>query len=1098
MSAACPACDSKHRAGAKFCSECGAALARCCPACGEPVGVAAKFCADCGASLGPAETAFAASGSAPALSPPEGERKQVTVLFADVARSMDLAESLDPDEWAQIMEGLVALCREAVEHVGGTVDKFTGDGVMALFGAPVAQEDHARRACLAALRLVADARGYAEGVRARHRLELGVRVGLNSGEVVAGAVGGAGYTAIGHTVGLAQRMEGLAEVGTVNLSAYTAALVAGQFPVLDRGEMTVKGAQDPLRVFVLQDGPGVAPRPAGSTRLVGRDEELATLQAALDRARHGNAQVVGLVGEAGAGKSRLCEELASYAETSGFVVRRTAGVSHAREVALLPIVGLFRNYFLVTSEDTAAQVRAKVATRVLALDPGLEPELALVFDFLAVPDPAIPVPQLGADARRRRMLDVLRRVTQKRSQEQAVLFLLEDLHLFDAESVAFLHAWLPSFPGSRTMLVVNFRPEFVAPWTNHSYYRQLPLAPLDDRAVGELIAARLGPGPEMATLTEALCVRAGGNPFFAEELVRGLVDGGFVRGEPGAYALTRPLEDLRVPPTVQAVLAARIDRLGSREKAILQAAAVIGRVFSEAVLLHVSGLSDVELLDGLHALRAAELVQETETPGEYRFWHPLTQEVAYGTLLGAARRRVHHAVALAVPGSDPSREEENAALVARHFEAAGEPLEAARWQLRAGIRAMYGNFDEAMRQFRSVIDHLRGLPETEDVLALGVRARTLLLRLGARTGMDSAETEQLFAEARPVAQRLQEPGLLSGLSIADGVARVMGGDGTGSVASYREACRYSDQIGEPGLRAPARFGMCLALSYTGPPGAGLALLEELFALCEGDVRTGMAQFGYSVHDSAVFMQSMLLMSAGRLVEARQKVEHADALFQKRPVAEWQSWNLAQRAYLADLTGNQNDLDKAATAARQAHALATDSGNLTAAIRARQALGVVLLLRGSADEAATVFTDALAQARKHRSGLQEESSLLAHLARTHLALADAESARAAADEAVAVADRQGARVYGCLTRAVHARVLRKTAAQAADLDAARAAVATGSAIAAEIGARTYTAFLAEQGARLSEDPRQLERAAGEYDAIGATGHVARLAAGLAAG
>jgi class 3 adenylate cyclase len=1087
----CAGCGRRNRADARFCTGCGRSLAPVCPACGRPSHGGERFCSQCGAPL---DAKIAAAAAVPA---PEGERKQVTVLFADVVASMDLAERLDPDELTEVMQGLFAICGEAVEAFGGTVDKFTGDGIMALFGAPVALEDHARRACHAALELVESAAEYGLSLRARG-IELAVRVGLNSGEVVAGSVGAA-FTAVGHTVGLAQRMESLAEPGTARVSEHTRALVGDEFALRDLGPTQVKGSSVPVRVFALDAAAGgsasAGRRRTGSARLVGRDEELAGLQAALRAAMDGRAQVVGLVGEAGAGKSRLCAELARCAAELGVTVRQTAGVSHARSAPLLPILGFLRSYFGVDGADPAAVVRAKVAAQLVGPDAALETDLGLLLDFMEVPDPARPAPQLGPEVRRRRVLELFRRTTARRSEQQTLLLILEDLHWFDPHSVAFLEAWLPSFAGTRTLVVANFRPEFRAPWMGHSYYRQCPLGALGDSAVLELLDELLGPDPSLTMLSAQLRARTGGNPFFVEESVRALAADGTLAGAPGAYRLTRPTAQVRVPATVQAVLADRIDRMSATDKAVLHAAAVIGRVFTDRVLGLVTDVDVDTRADALRALCSVELLQPAGTAGEYRFWHPLTQEVAYGSQLAASRRRLHARAAQALIALGPDRHDELAPQIAAHFEAAGEDMEAARWQLRAGARAMRGDYAEAQRRLRSVVDHLALVAESDEALTLGVQARALLLRVGAITGVDPAVVDQLLVEARRSAERLGDPALLSVVSIADGSRRLYSGDPARGGDSFQEALRHAERAHEPGLMAFAEVAPANCCVFTGPLPQGLRAVERALALCGEDPLTGAAEIGYSVHDTACALRAMLLVQSGELIEAHRASHTALAFFELRPMALWHSWALATLALLADLRGEWAHPDEPAKVLDLALALARDSGSTTAEVRALQAAGVAALLDGRPRAAAATLAEALAEARTRRSGLQEEASLLAHLARAHLANGVTAEARAAAAEAVAVARRQGAKVMECQAQWVLARVLRESARDEADVAAARAAVIAGEALAAETGAATYTPFLAEERARQDGGRAALAAAADDYEAVGATGHARRVRSDL---
>ncbi len=1006
------------------------------------------------------------------------------MLFADVVRSMELAERLDADKLSEVMQGLFAVCQEAVQEFGGTVDKFTGDGVMALFGAPVAQEDHARRAAHAALALLERAQVYAAGLP---EIELAVRVGLNSGEVVAGSVGEA-FTAIGHTVGLAQRMESLAEPGTVRLSEHTAALLGSAFLLRDLGMAAVKGASTAIGSYALgaAAGPTAARRASGSARLVGRDVELALLMTALEAAQGGRGQVIGLLGEAGAGKSRLCEELALAAAARGVAVARTAGVSHAQAVPLLPILGLLRDMFGIADTDSAAEVRAKAAAAFLAIDPEFEADLALVFDFLEVPDPERPAPQLGPEARRRRVLEMFRRATARRGATQTRLLILEDLHWFDSHSVAFLQEWLPAFPATRTLVVTNSRPQFQAPWMNASSYRQVPLAPLDAAAVEELLAELLGADPSVATLTADLRTRAGGNPFFVEELVRGLAADGTLTGEPGSYRLTRASSQIRVPVSVQAVLAERIDRLAPREKIVLQAAAVIGRTFGESVLAAVADTEPDALRAVVRALCAAELLQETADEATLRFWHPLTHEVAYGTLLLASRRRLHARTAQAMIEVGEDRHDEIAPLVADHFAAAGDDLNAARWHLRAGHRAISSDSAEAQRRWRLTLAHLDEMEESAETLAWGARTRTCMARVGSRTGMELNECLHLVGEARRDATTLGDPGLLALVAVAEGVTRQMHGQMAEGLACFREAISQSNRSDERHVRAYARYAVVFGLASVGPMTEAAGTLAQLDEICGTDPMTGVDAVGYNVHDTGLVFGSRCSTAAGQLGEARAQQRRALEFYALRPMAEFHVWALAQSAHIANFTGAADDVDAAAGDAAAALALALDVNNVMCTIKAEQAAGLAALLQGDADTAAALLMQALDRGRTHGCVL-DEGSALAYLARAQLALANPTAARERAAEAVEVARRQGARVIECHALLTQAQILRGTG----DLAGARAAVDAGEALAAETGAATYAAFLAEERARLDEDPSALKACADGYDAIGATGHARRL-------
>ncbi len=1042
----------------------------------------------------------AGGGALPETQLLEGERKQVTVLFADVAGSMDLAQGLDPEEWAGIMDHLFALAADGVERFGGTVDKFTGDGIMAVFGAPVAQEDHARRACHAAVHLVNVAASYAVELRRSHGLNLALRIGLNSGEVVAGRVGGAKsgeYTAVGHTVGLAQRMEALAEPGTVYLTGNTARLVAGHFRLRNLGPFAVKGSAAPVHVHVLE---GTGPRRRGIARwrarapLVGRADELAVLTAALARARAGTAQVVGVVGEPGVGKSRLCEEFARTATAiEGITVRRASGFSHTSGIPLVPVLELLRDYFGITDADSPRDAREKIAGRLLLLDSAFEAALPLLFDFLEVPDSERPAPRLAAEARLRRVFDVLRRLTRRRSDDQeTVLLLLEDLHWWDAESDAFLAELIGLYPGTRTLLVANYRPEYEAPWMRHSFFHRLPLNPLSADATKELLGALLGSHPSVTTLTAQIGERTGGNPFFVEEVVRSLVEDGTLAGDPGAYLLTRPPTEVRVPATVQATLAARIDRLADRDKELLQTAAVIGRSFPEAVLAAVSGWPDDNLAAGLRRLCEAEFLQEEAAwpAAEYRFWHVLTAEVAYSTLLVERRRRLHRAVAAALADLDPARNDERASLIASHYAHAGEQLECARWEDRAAGWSQRRDFSEAAGRWRHVLDMLDGLPETEETLHLGVRVRAHLVRSGARIGLPPDETGSFFADAEALAERLGDPALQVLLLFARGGELFVRGEIAASRAAYDRARQVAAASGDGAARALAAAGF-IYQPYVDALPASLRQMAEVTEATADDLHLASRELGYNVLIRSMQHRAETLALAGHLHEALSDTERAVALARDHAQTELLPFGLADLARLRELIG---DLEDAVESGATAVALTEDSGNTFIQVIALHALGAAEQLAGRPERAEAVLGQAVSLARSHHSGLFDEAYLLARLAAARLAQDDLPGARSLADEAVEVARHQGAPMVECFCLLTRTRVL---AASGDEMHtAALADVEAGLAIAAEVSAVTYAAFFEEELARLHDDANRLALAIGRYRDIGATGHARRLEAELA--
>ena len=581
-----------------------------------------------------------------------GERKQVTVVFADVKGSMDLAEQVDPEKWRAIMQRFFDLLCEGVQEFGGTVDKFTGDGIMAVFGAPVAQEDHAQRACYAALRMGELARDYAVELRRTLGLSFATRIGINSGEVVAGEIGPEGsreYTAIGHTVGLAQRMEALAEPGSVFVAEATERLAHGYLDLADLGEFEVKGASQPVRVFELR-GIGAArsrldlSRERGFSRFVGRAREMEILEQALTDADEGRGCVIGIVADAGIGKSRLCHEFAERCRARGIEVYDAQCQPHGEAIPLMPVLQMMRGYFGIEEDEDERLAREKVAGRALLLDPAFNQDLPLIFDFLGIPDPKRPAPQMSAEARQRGLQGVVQHLMRAPNRDSTAINLVEDLHWIDEGSDGFLAAQIAAVGGTRTLLIANFRPEYTADWQRSEVYRGVFLVPLTPADTKELFEDLAGTDPSLDGMAELLHERTGGNPFFVEEVVRELVEDGHLNGERGTYRLVGSIEQIRVPASVQAVLAARIDRLPDHAKRMLQAASVIDTDVPQPTLERVAGAtSSGELEEPLKDLITAGFLYEAELYPErvLAFRHPLTREVAYNSQLAEQRAATH-------------------------------------------------------------------------------------------------------------------------------------------------------------------------------------------------------------------------------------------------------------------------------------------------------------------------------------------------------------------------------------------------------------------------------------------------------------------------
>jgi class 3 adenylate cyclase/tetratricopeptide (TPR) repeat protein len=685
----CPECQQDNPAGAKFCRDCGRRLESVCPACGHGNLPDSRFCNECGKPIA------ASSAAAPALASPqsytprylaekiltsrhalEGERKQVTVLFADMKGSLELLADRDPEEARKLLDPVLERMMEAVHRYEGTVNQVMGDGIMALFGAPLAHEDHAVRACYAAFAMQQAIRRYTAEIRRDHGIEVQIRVGLNSGEVVVRTIGSdlrMDYSAVGQTTHLAARMEQLATPGSTRLTSDTLRLAEGFIQVVPMGPMPVKGLANPVQVFELV-GPSAtrtrlqAAAARGLTRFVGRGRELDHLRQVLDKARAGQGQVVAVVGEPGVGKSRLVWEFIHSHRTQGWLVLESSSISYGKASPYLPVIDLCKSYFRIETRDDARGIQEKVTGKLLTLDESLRP---LVPGFLALLD--VPADDASWDAldpgqRRRRTVDGLRRMLLRESQIQPLCLVFEDLHWVDTETLGLLDALVESLPTARILLLVNYRPEYSHGWGSKTYYSQLRLDPLPAESADELLRSLLGEHADLEPIKRLLVERTEGVPFFLEESVRTLVETGALAGDRGDYRLARSFDTVQVPATVQAILAARIDRLLPEDKTLLQTAAVIGKDVPFTLLQAISGMSEEALRDGLARLQTAEFLYETALfpELEYTFKHALTQEVAYGGLLQERRRGLHAAIVRTFEQLYPGRTSEHTSWLTLH------------------------------------------------------------------------------------------------------------------------------------------------------------------------------------------------------------------------------------------------------------------------------------------------------------------------------------------------------------------------------------------------------------------------------------------------
>ena len=668
----------------------------------------------------------------------EGERKQVTVLFADVKGSLELLADLDAEEARNLLEAIVRHMMEAVHRYEGTVNQVMGDGIMALFGAPIAHEDHAVRAGYAALKMQEATAAHADQFQQQYGVCPQIRVGLNAGEVVVGGISNdlaMDYTAIGQTTHLAARMEQLAEPGTILVTKAFAHLTEGYLRFKALGPTPIKGLADPVEVFELLDAQSPRTRfqvamARGFTRFVGRQPELQALCTALEQVSDGHGQLVAVIGEPGAGKSRLFYEFIHSQLTQDWLILESDTTSYGKDNTYLPLRGLLMTYFQIDERDNERKIQEKV-NKHLTLDMTLWPTLPAL---LALLDVTVDDPEwqaLDPHQRRLRIIDAVKRLLLRRSQMQPLLVVCENLHWLDAGTQAFLDSLVESLPTTRLLLLVNYRPEYQHGWGNKSYYTQLRLAPLSSTHARALLQALLGDDPSLEPLKQLLITSTEGNPFFLEESVRTLVEARVLVGDRGHYRLARALPSIQVPATVQAVLAARIDRLPPEEKRLLQTAAVFGKDVPFSLLQAIADMSEDALYRGLMHLQAAEFLHEASLfpELEYTFKHALTHEVAYSSLLHGRRRTLHARIVDAIETRYADR------LATQHERLAHHAFQGEMWEKaiayyrQAGAKAAsHSAYREAVACFEQALLALRQLPENPTTLQQAFDLRMELTR----------------------------------------------------------------------------------------------------------------------------------------------------------------------------------------------------------------------------------------------------------------------------------------------------------------------------------------------------------------------------------
>lgn len=999
----CSSCDTNNAPDARFCIDCGMALGQTCPSCHSNNPPTARFCGQCGTAL---VTKTAASKS----STSDGELKQITVLFADVSGSTELIEQLDPEAAAHRLAPAVEAMHDAVRRFEGSVIKVQGDGVMALFGTPLPQEDHAVRACCAALAMQA-------AVGALPGEAPSIRVGINSGEVLARTIAtdfSTDFDAIGITVHLASRLESLAPPGGIVISPSTMRGARQFITVESMGRQAVRGLSSPLEVFSLtglRRGPTSQRFGVEESRssFVGRERELDLLQRSLERATDGDGCAVGLVAEAGVGKSRLCFEFTQQCRKAGIPVLEGRALAHSRATPFEPVVDVVKAFFEVTPEDRPPRAREKIAALLDRIDPALALELPLLIDFLGLAEVGGSAEKVDPTARRDKLRALFRRLVHLAGRDSPAVILLEDLHFMDSGSESLIEVLAEALSGTRVLLLVNFRPGYAASWMRGDHYDQISLSPLRQAAADSLAQHLLGDDESTTLLLPLIADRARGNPFFIEELVRKFEEAGNLAGQAGAYRLLRAPDMKLIPDNVQAIVAARIDSRPDTERTLLQTAAVIGREFAAPVLERVASLAGPLVAAALHRLSAAGLVYETGSlsDGNFAFKHPMVQEVLYRSLVSDRRRGLHASVATELEKTLPDPNGAQAGFMAYHLEEAGNVAQAASYNMKAAT--WHGTRDpaQALDAWKRMRRLLLTLPLEGPARFPLLLASGQIVNFAWREGMTAVEVEPYYAEAMEIAVGLGDMRAITLLTAAYGRALGSSGSANDYVGKVSEALARLDPVKHAGLAAVLTTIRCHAFRLAGDMHAALADNDMALANADTVSESDQQTLGFKVSVWVRGMRGQTLAMMGRFDEAR-------ALAMELIAADESAVDVLHRlqahATMADIGWGRGDAVLVTEHCNAAHQLGEKSGNPYLMVYGRAYAGLGQAMRGEYSEATTTLSDALRFARQRHAGLENEPRMLCDLAYVQLKAGLTDRAHTTAEEAATIARRRGAKVW----------------------------------------------------------------------------------------
>jgi adenylate cyclase len=1054
----CSECNADNRDEARFCEACGAWVGASCPACGAATSPRARFCPACGTSLVPPSRKAPAAGVA--LPKDWAEIKQATVLFADLVSSTEMVATLDPEQaMERLKPALEAMCA-AVRRFEGTVLRTLGDGIMAVFGAPRAHEGHALLACEAALAI---RQSFAHEPGAG----LSVRLGLHSGELVSDPTSthpNAERAVHGLTIHLASRVPAMAPPGGIAITEETFRLVRPYCDVQPLGLRRLKGIPEAVELFALQrikqDAATLAFRAAHMSTLRGRDREMALLQQALRRTEQGQASAIGVVGAAGMGKSRLCHDFARWCRGRLIPVFEARAQLYGHATPLQPVLEFLRShYFGIGPGGDPAAARARISERMLAISQTFAADLPLLHDFLGVG--VGETPHIAPRTRHHRLLDIVRHLV-RYSGNDISLILIEDLHWLDEASEDFIATLIEAVNGTRTMVVLNYRPSYSAQWMQWPHFQEIVLGELTRGQTDELVRELLGSRPELRAIAERVAERCGGNPFFAEELVRSLAENGVLAGEPGNHFPGANSQATALPATVQAVIAARIDRLGDREKRLLQICGVIGKEVPRGILDRVAQGEVDELEGGLNELCAAQLLEprSADTGPVYTIRHPLIQEVAYLTQLKARRQPLHAAVARAIEHEYHDRLDEFAGLLAYHYGAAGDAGLAARHAARAAMWVGSMQPAQAIKHWSQVRELLQDEGGSPEYAGLRIMASAQISWLGWREGLTAEQARPYLEEALRAAEG-NDDSMVPLVLIAEGrILVASGGSADGYVERVQQALsRVPPQ--DEGRLATVYASLSHAYGWAGLLREGLAANDAAMGRLESISGFDNQFLGYSVEHWTLSLRGRLLARLGLLEEARRFLDRMLAL--EGALVDPTVQFISNLGYI-DIATFTSDAALAREHADRVSAIAQRHASPYLRVFEAFCKGTASRLAGDIANAGAAFEEGLACLRSTRAAMESEPEFLASLAECRLEAGDPAASLALCAEAIGLSLNRAARLPECRASIVQAAAL--AAQGSADSALARRAWARAEQLIQETGVRIFEPLIERHGLRVA--------------------------------